>query len=539
MHSPYPSAPADLDPSTAVQEAALAPVSATPPEAVGMPSPQATEPTWQIGVGSPPLKVEDLPTPEEAFRLKRTGWEEIVLVILGPSVIALGIALGSGEWLLGPLNVSRYGFQGIGWVILVSAILQVFYNVELARYTLATGEVPIVGFGRIPPGRWLWIPLGLFCFYLAFILGGWAVSAGTSLFSLVAGRTYAPQELELVRLLGVGLLVVSFGVLLIGQRVERTLEALQAIFLPYILIGLLLIAIVIVPASYWLRTLAGVLIPARPPAGTDPSLLGALAGFTALASGLNYMFIGYYRDKGFGMGSRMGFIPGLFGGKPQLPEATGRTFAENERNDLVWKRWFRLLLMDQWLIFFIGSLLGMLLPSMIIGYLVTIPGVNPPTDQNIVVYGANELGARFGPLISGWMLLSGFVVLFTTQLGILELLARNLTDALISTSARLRNWTRGDVRRFYYPAAAGLILAIAIFIHLALPSRLILLSANLSNLAALIFPLGLIYLNRQLPRPARLRWWSYVMLIANVLFFGFFFLNFLAVQITGTPLVKF
>ena len=29
---------------------------------------------------------------------------------------------------------------------------QVFYNLEFSRYVLATGEVPIVGFGRIPPG---------------------------------------------------------------------------------------------------------------------------------------------------------------------------------------------------------------------------------------------------------------------------------------------------------------------------------------------------------------------------------------------------
>jgi hypothetical protein len=55
----------------------------------------------------------------------------------------------------------------------------------------------------------------------------------------------------------------------------------------------------------------------------------------------------------------------------------------------------------------------------------------------------------------------------------------------------------------------------------------------------MIYPFVLIYLNRRLPRPARARWWSYVVLIANVLFFGFFFVNFLAVQLTGTPLVAF
>jgi hypothetical protein len=47
------------------------------------------------------------------------------------------------------------------------------------------------------------------------------------------------------------------------------------------------------------------------------------------------------------------------------------------------------------------------------------------------------------------------------------------------------------------------------------------------------------YLNRKLPRPARAPWWSYLVLLANVLFFGFFFVNFLAVQMRGTPLVEF
>ena len=50
---------------------------------------------------------------------------------LGPSLIALGISIGSGEWLLGPQAVGQYGFVGVGWVILISAVLQTFYNVEM------------------------------------------------------------------------------------------------------------------------------------------------------------------------------------------------------------------------------------------------------------------------------------------------------------------------------------------------------------------------------------------------------------------------
>jgi len=61
----------------------------------------------------------------------------------------------------------------------------------------------------------------------------------------------------------------------------------------------------------------------------------------------------------------------------------------------------------------------------------------------------------------------------------------------------------------------------------------------MANLASIIYPLILIYLNRQLPEAARGGMWSTIVLLANVVFFGFFFLNFLSLQIAGKALVVF
>jgi hypothetical protein len=76
-------------------------------------------------------------------------------------------------------------------------------------------------------------------------------------------------------------------------------------------------------------------------------------------------------------------------------------------------------------------------------------------------------------------------------------------------------------------------------LHLALPVELVQISANMSNLGALMFPFALMYLNSRLPRPARPRWWHYVILGLNVVFFGFFFVNFVYEFFTGGPLVRF
>jgi hypothetical protein len=74
---------------------------------------------------------------------------------------------------------------------------------------------------------------------------------------------------------------------------------------------------------------------------------------------------------------------------------------------------------------------------------------------------------------------------------------------------------------------------------MALPTELLIISSNMSNLAGVIFPLIMIYLNSKLPYPARSKWWSTLALVLFATFSGFFFLNFLAVQLTGTALITF
>jgi len=495
--------------------------------------------TMQIGVSRPPLEVTDLPEPEEVFKVKHLGPAEVIRLVIGPSLIALGLSIGSGEYLLGPLNVASYGFVGIGWVILVSALLQTFYNVELGRFTLATGEVPVVYFGRTPGGYLFWTPFAVFCLYLAFVWGGWTASAGQALFTIITGRLNTPQELEIVRILGIVLLFCVFVIVLFGERISRTMEIANWVMVVIILGSVILIGIILVPADRWVSAFASLVMPAPPPKGTDPTLLGALAGFTATASGLNYILINYYRDHGYGMGHKVGFIAALVGGKQEPMAPVGKIFPEDEKNARLWNRWFRYLVIDQWAVFFVGAIIGMMLPSLITWYLATMPGAAKATTANMPVYTALELNKVFGPGFFYWYLFIGWLILFTTQMVVFEFLVRNVTDGLYATSAGFRRLINEDPRRFYYPFMLGLAIVIAILIHVALPTELILISANMSNFGSLIFPIVLMYLNSKLPRPAKIRWWSYVVLALNVVFFGFFFLNFAWKQILGVPIVKF
>jgi hypothetical protein len=462
--------------------------------------------------------------------------------VIGPSLIALGVSIGSGEWLLGPLSVATHGFTGIGWIILLSAILQTFYNVELARYTIATGETPIVGFGRAPGGV-LWVYFALFCLYLAFITGGWISAAGQALFALVFGQ--APNtnpghaDAATFRLMGVALLFFVFLIVLFGKKISRTLEISNGFIVVAILVALLVLLVAVVPPAHWADGFVSLVTPAAPPKGSDATMLGALAGFTATASGLNYFMISYYRDKGYGMGQRVGFIAALVGGKQESLEEVGKTFPESEANTTQWQRWFRFLLLEQWVVFFCGAVLGMVLPATLVGYIATAPGAAEATAANMPVYAAFEIRRSSGDGLFYLTLAVGFLILFSTQMVVFEALVRNMTDVLYATSERFRALISRNPQRFYYPFMLMLLVVMAVIIFQALPTHLITWAANMANFAALFFPLLLIYLNARLPRPAKPPWWTTQVLILNTLFFGFFFLNFAFSFFLGAPLVRF
>jgi hypothetical protein len=501
----------------------------------------ANDESLQIGVSRPPLPLDDLPKPEEVFQVRKIGLKELITRVLGPSMIALGVSIGSGEWLLGPLAFGKFGFVGLGWLIALSALLQTFYNVENARYTLATGEVPVVGFTRTPPGLRFWAPATLLVIYVGWIWGGWASGAGQSIFALCAGRTFNTgnaTELEIVRLIAIGLMFVSLAVFLFGKKIARTLEVLDAFLVFFILGTLVLLAILFTPANLWGTMLMSVVVPGAPPQGIDATTLGSIIGYTGFGAGMNFMLINYYRDHGYGMGHKVGFFSGLIGGGKREVLPSGVTFRESAENARTWRRWFRYLVIDQWVVFFAGAMVGMFIPSILVVALTQMPGAAAPTTANMPVYAATELGKQASWLFP-FMLFVGALVLFKTQTTILEMLIRNSTDTAIAVSPRLRAWISGDPRKFYYLLAVSFILLIAVIIHLALPTELLQISANMANLASLIYPLVLIYLNLQLPKPARARWWSVGVLVANVLFFGFFFLNFVALKLTGQPLVQF
>ena len=84
----------------------------------------------------PPLRQRELPPPVPLAQM------------IGPSIILAGLALGSGEFILWPYITFRSQFVFF-WACLLAVVMQYFLNLEIMRWTLATGESAMTGIIRL------------------------------------------------------------------------------------------------------------------------------------------------------------------------------------------------------------------------------------------------------------------------------------------------------------------------------------------------------------------------------------------------------
>ena len=447
--------------------------------------------------------------------------------IVGPGVIVLGLSLGGGEFLLGPTAFVRHGLSLL-WITLVAVFFQTIFNTELMRYTLATGEPVFTGFMRTKPSRsfWAWLYVALYLIQV-----GWPYSAGLSagaIFFLATRRIAGPADATLIYQLGVGTFLLCIALLMLGRRIERTLELLNWVMVVCILGAFLAMALYFVPLSTWAAAGTGFFGFDLPrgmfsfmPADQDYLLLAALAGYSGAGGMVNIALSSWARDKGYGMGQRAGYIPAAVGGHKVNLAHAGFIFTPAPESMRRWRGWWRIVSADQWGVFFAGAMLGMVLPAVL--YVTLLPSGTNIQGLGMAAALASAVGARSGALAAGVVAMLAAWILFKTQLDIIESMVRSITDILWTGSRRMRAWSRGDVRVVYY-GALGVVCLWGIFaLRLAQPGMLLLLAGNVAGVVFTIASLHLLYVNtRLLPDALRPPMWRRVALVAMSAFYGFF-----------------
>jgi len=470
--------------------------------------------------GLAPWARAELPLPPTPRGL---GW----LAAVGPGVIVLGASIGSGEFLLGPAAFVKHGLALL-WVTTVAVFLQTVFNTEVMRYTLATGEPVFTGFMRTRPNStfWAWAYAGLY-----FLQVGWPAWAGTSagaIFFLYAQRLAGPAEARAIYWIGVGTFLACVAVLLVGRRIERTLEVLNWILVVCILGGFLALAAWFVPGGTWAAAGAGLAGYDTTrgtfdffPAGADFFLIGALVAYSGAGGVTNIILSNWARDRGYGMGERTGYIPAAVGGKKVNLAHTGFIFAAGDDAMTRWRGWWRIVRADQWGVFCVGAMLGMVLPALL--YVTFLPRGTDIQGLGISAALASSVSAREGALLAGAIAFLGAWILFKTQLDQLDGMVRAITDILWTGSKRLRAWRSGDVRVVYYGVLGAVVLWGVTALRLAQPIVLLKLGANVAGAVFVVTSLHLLYVNtRLLPEHVRPPLWRRAALVAMALFYGFF-----------------
>ena len=122
------------------------------------------------------------------------------------------------------------------WLATISIVTQVFYNLEVMRYTLYCGEPIFAGFFRLAPGPKFWtvVYLVLCVSHIwPFMASNAAVPLAAALLGHLPGNNlihvagFVLSESRLVKLLGYVLFLLAFVPLIFGGKIYNVLERMM------------------------------------------------------------------------------------------------------------------------------------------------------------------------------------------------------------------------------------------------------------------------------------------------------------------------
>ncbi len=368
-----------------------------------------------------PFTVADLPAKSGGF-----------VKVLGPGAILLGLSIGSGELILWPTMVAQYG-PGMAWAPLLGVFLQYWVNQELGRYVLATGESVYTGFARLS---------GVFVYFFLFVstaqhlLPAWALASGGALKALLVG-SQGWGSMTFWTWCTFFLVALS---LFLARFVYRVVEVIMMFLTAIIVMGLVLCVAFAADNDTWREVGQGVLN-----VGFIDQRVDRLHFFAALVfsgvGGTGNIFLNYYlRDKGEGMGAKMGRIINPLRGQPEAIPSTGFIFLPTEENLKRWKAWFTAFRLEQATTFWFTTSFSIML-FFVAAAATLYPKGLVPRGFEIAVTQANIFGGVMGDPGRYLFLLVAFATLFSTQLAIVDGMARTVSDLIYVNFAAARRWS--------------------------------------------------------------------------------------------------
>ena len=441
----------------------------------------------------PRPEVRDLPDAPVAYRK-----------LIGPGIVAAGVGLASGEFILFPYIASQVGLIFV-WAALVGLVTQYFINLEIERYTLATGETALTGFSRF------WRHWGLFFAILAYFANlwpGWVTSSAT-LASYVFGGT--PRYIAIAMLVAIGLILTLAPVVYVALERAQMLKV-GAVVLLFVVGG-----IVAVGASAWGDVPQIVTRPGIPVEQLGfATLLGALA-FAGAGGGQNLVQSNWMRDKGFGMGEYVPRLVSPITGQPEAAPSTGYIFEPTQRNLAHWKGWWKFANLEQIFTFVLITFFTILFTSLL-AYSTVFGREGLANNISFIKTEGEVLAERVGSWFKFFFWIIGSFSLFAAALGIVDYTSRLAADVIKTSYARQANESKVYAGLVWGLVGIGVIVLLAGFDQ---PIVLLVIAAVVGGFMMFIYSGLLILINRKiLPGPIRIRGVRLGAMVWSILLFG-------------------
>jgi hypothetical protein len=354
---------------------------------------------------------------------------------------------------------------------------------------------------------------------VGWIVPGWARACGGALKVMVVGPQGWGSPTVWTSITFAAVFAVLFGPKVVYRSLERTVELLVVI----ITLGLIVIAASVTDLSTWVTLGRGILnLPFKDPAMPGYELFSAIV-FAGAGGTANLFFSFYVRDKGWGMGALIPAVINPLRGREEKKSDTGFRIRDTPENRARWRAWMRHLTLDQAFFFWLLNSFTILL--FIVGALAVLhPQGIIPSQELIVWQEATILEAAWGDTGKYMFLLVGVACLFSTQLTLIDGVARSCADIIHANFA----WARRSPLSTWYARIACAWIAVGIlltYLYEAIPPFLFLLSAGFfGGIAMAIYsPLTLIINLRYLPapfRPSRVRVVTLILVSAFYIAFG-------------------
>jgi hypothetical protein len=425
-----------------------------------------------------------------------------LLCALGPGVVFMALAQGSGELIFWPYTIAKYGLTFL-FLLVPACLLQFPVIYEIGRYTMLTGESIFQGFIRLNRhfAFFLWILMTLSFLWF----GAFAAAGGTSLAALTdlpAGWTRQEQTLFWA--------YASMALFLVAILLSRVIYRLIEVFMwgvaLFTLAGLLWASANAEVLHALPSFLNGLVVPHRPmPRPWDPAdatkLLTAIT-FAGLGGFWTLFYSYWIRDKGVGMAHYMGRITGPITGKPESIPDSGFTPGNDEGMAHV-RRWHRYLAWDIGI--GVGGNLLTTLMTCLLAYALLFPKGLLPQGYELAV-----VQSRFFEVSWGWwgrvlFLIVAAAFLSDTWLATVDAVSRIHTDCVHGFFPRAH---RIGYRKWYLFFLLLLTVITSVTVQLNEPGTLILISAVIGFVGTVVYSVALIFLNhvylpRCLPAAAR------------------------------------